>query len=46
MTKEQRIKILDSCDNMREMLLDFEIKIMSIRTVFHKLAKEVEKESK
>ncbi len=31
MKKEQRIKILDNCDQMREMLLDFENKIMVIR---------------
>ena len=36
MTKEQRIKIQDNCDYMREMLLSFENKIMVIR-------KEVEK---
>ena len=44
MTKEQRYKILDNCDNIREMLLVFESKIMDIREEIEKT--EVKKKIK
>ena len=37
MTKEQRYKILDNCDNIREMLVYFESKIMDIREEIEKI---------